>query len=134
MSIKKTPTPRQVKVISLLIEEYSKKSGKRKTLGQILLEADYSPNVAKNPHMVLDSETIQDGLNTYLESINKKKKSALKHITEKKLEESNARDCAYITDVLNKNSLLLGGQATERKVISVEEKGKIDQILATLED
>jgi len=134
MNIPKTPSPRQVKVIALLIEEYSKKSGKQKSLGQILREAGYAETVAKNPHMVLDSETIQDGLNTYLESVNKKKKSALKHITEKKLEESNARDCAYITDVLNKNSLLLGGQATERKVISVEEKGKIDQILATLED
>jgi len=118
-------TIRQTKFIKLLLESLGSKDNK-KTLGDIILEAGYSATMAKNPYQILESKTIKEGLKPFIDKLDERRKSALNHITDKKLKASAGRDLAYITDVLTKNHQLIGGNATERVAISPEDKKQID--------
>jgi len=119
------PTPKQQKLIELLTENLAK-TGKRKTLQQMMREAGYSEYTSRIPSMTINNEAVQTGLKSFVESLDKKRRLALKHLTEDKLEKSQGRDLAYITDILTKNHQLLGGHPTERITISEEDKKMID--------
>lgn len=112
------PTPKQEKVIKLLVENGGK-LGKTKSKGEILLEAGYSEAIAKNPHKVIESETIQEGLEDFVKMLDDKRRLAITHINQTKLEKSSARDLAYIADTFTKNHQLLTGKETERGEIKV---------------
>ena len=118
-------TTKQAKFIQLLLENLGVK-GSSKSLGDIILEAGYSETMAKNPYQILESKTIQEGLQPFIDKLDDRRKAALKHLTDKKLEKSAGRDLAYITDILTKNHQLLGGQPTERLTISPEDRKQID--------
>lgn len=113
------PTPRQEKLINLLVENLGK-LGNTKSLGEIILEAGYSKAMAKNPYQILESETIQEGIGDFVDSLDKLRKRALKHITQKKLEKSSAKDLTQIADLATKNHQLLTGKETERGEIQVK--------------
>lgn len=105
-------TPKQQKLIKLLIENYGK-VGETKSMGELMVLAGYSEQSAKNPHLILDSEVIQDGIEDFVKMLDDKRRMALTKINEKKLESSNAYHLALIADVLSKNHQLLSGKATE---------------------
>lgn len=105
-------TIRQTKLIKLLMENYGKK-GETKPLGEIMIEAGYSEESAKNPKLFLDSPVIKEGIDDFVKMLDDKRRLAITHITKKKLEKSSARDNAYIADVFTKNHQLLTGKATE---------------------
>lgn len=113
------PTPKQTKLISLLIKNFGTK-GKTKTLGALLLEAGYSQNQADNPYQIIESETIQEGIVDFLGMLDDKRRMAITHITEKKLKKAPARELAYVSDTLTKQHQLLSGGDTERQSITVE--------------
>lgn len=121
----RTKTQKQLKLLELLKINIAK-TGKRKTLGALVLEAGYSETMSKQPSNIMKSETIKQGMKDYLNSLDDKRKQSLYHITDKKLKQSKARDLAYINDVLTKNHQLLGGGATERVEISDKEKQAVD--------
>lgn len=106
-------TPKQEKLIKLLIENYGKK-GETKTLGQILVDAGYSEESAKNPHLLIGSSVVQEGIEDFIKTLTDKRGLAITKISEEKLEKSSARDLASIVDTLTKNHQLLTGGDTER--------------------
>jgi len=94
------------------MDNYGRK-GNTKTLGEIMIEAGYSEESAKNPKLFLDSPVIKEGIDDFVKLLDDKRRLAITHITKKKLEKSSARDNAYIADVFTKNHQLLTGKATE---------------------
>lgn len=113
------PTPKQEKVIKLLLENLGKPNN-TKTLGELLLEAGYAQSVADNPFLVLESEAVKDGLQEFVKDMEKKRKNALKEITDAKLKETSAKDAASIVDTLTKNIQLLSGKATENTDVNLK--------------
>ncbi len=111
-------TPKQEKLIKLLMANYGKK-GETKTLGQLLLDAGYSKESAHNPKLILDSEVIKDGVQDFIKQLNDKRKRAITHITDKKLKEASPRDLTYITDLFTKNIQLLSGGNTDKSEMKI---------------
>ncbi len=105
-------TPKQEKLIKLLIENYGKQ-GETKSLGSLMIEAGYSPESAKNPNIIIGSETIKEGIEDFTKQLVDKRRRAITHLTEDKLEKSDARSLSSIVDVFTKNIQLLGGLPTE---------------------
>jgi len=106
-------TPKQEKLITLLIENYGK--GKNtKTLGKLLIEAGYSKESAHNPQLIMEADVIQNALQDFIETMEKKRRSALNHMTEEKFRKAPAKELAYVTDILTKNVQLLTGKDTEK--------------------
>ncbi len=119
------PTPKQEKLIRLLVENLGKKES-TESLGELILQAGYSEAMAKNPYQILESETIQEGLEEFRGMLDDKRRMAITHITKKKLEKSSAKDLATIVDVFTKNHQLLGGKETDKQGLSIT----IDQAVA----
>lgn len=113
------PTPKQTKLIELLIQNLGDVK-KRRTLGELMLEAGYSDKQSLNPNHIMDSETIKEGVSDFIRSLDDKRKQAITHLTEAKLEKAPAREIAYVVDILNKNHALLSGGATENQVINIQ--------------
>ena len=86
-------TPKQQKLIKLLLDNLGKMKV-TKTLGEMILEAGYTKNMADNPYQILESETIQEGISDFVRMLDDKRRLSLVKITEKKLEEASARDNA----------------------------------------
>jgi hypothetical protein len=120
------PTPKQLKFIRLLLDNMGV-IGKTKTLGQLMLEAGYSEAMAKNPYVILESETVKAGISDFIQQLDEKRRLALSHLTEEKIKKSAGRDIAYIADILTKNHQLLGGGATERIEITEEDRKAVDK-------
>jgi len=114
-----TPTPKQQKLINLILENLGNKDN-TKTLGEMILEAGYSKNMADNPYQILQSPTIRDGLQEFTDELRLKAQLSLRAITPKKLQIASARDNAAIIDTLTKNAELLSGHETERQAINIE--------------
>jgi len=127
---KKQPTPKQTKFIKLILENIGNKKS-TKTLGQMLREVGYSEAICKNPKLIFDSEAVQDGISDFVKMLDDKRRMALTHITNKKLEVSTAKDLSSITDTLNKTHELLSGKPTEitKYTLSKAEQEKIDSLL-----
>lgn len=106
-------TPKQEKFIKLVLENLGV-SGSTRSLGELMREAGYSESMCKNPQMVFESETVQDGIKDFVNQLDDKRKRAITHITESKLEKSTAKDLASIVDILTKDHQLLTGGDTER--------------------
>jgi len=122
----RTPTPKQQKFISLLLENMGKQR-KTKTLGGIAKEAGYSNAMASNPHLILQSRTIRKELKEFINKLREKRDMALDGLTKEKIEKASARDIAGTLDILIKNQQLLGGNTTEHITITEEEKREVDE-------
>lgn len=122
-------TAKQNKLFKLITENYGRKGGV-KSLGELLTEAGYSIHSANNPKKILVSPPLQEEVGDFIEELDKKRKLAMKHITEKKIEHTSAYSLALITDILTKNHQLLSGKETERHGFNLSdaEKAKIDKI------
>ena len=121
----RVPTLRQDKLVSLLLENVSG-GNTIKSKRDILIKAGYSKTMATQPNRIIESPTVQKGLANFVDQLEKKRNSALKHLTEKKLERASARDTASVVDVLTKNHQLLSGNATNRIEITDEERLAVD--------
>ena len=84
----------------------------------MLLEAGYTKATAKNPYIIYESESIQEGISDFISQLDDKRRMAITYITKKKLTKASPRDLSYIADVLTKNHQLLSGGATERNEVS----------------
>ena len=104
--------PRQQAFVTILKRETARK-GERLSLKKMLLEAGYSEAVANNPQNVFASEEVQEEINDFVGMLDDKRRMALTHITEDKIEKTNAEGLARITDLLTKNHQLLSGGKTE---------------------
>lgn len=105
------PTPKQTKLIKLLLENLGSK-GKTKTLGELVLEAGYEKSMAKNPYQILESETIKEGMSDMVNELEKQRVKALKRLNET-VDKASYRDAIDAIDKLTKNIQLLGGKPTE---------------------
>ncbi len=94
------------------MENYGAKNN-TKSFGELMISAGYSPESAKNPKLILESEKIQDGIKDYLNELDDKRRMAITQITQSKLKKAPARELAYVTDVLTKQHQLLSGGSTE---------------------
>lgn len=112
-------TPKQQKLIQLLIDNYGKKDG-TKSLGKLIIEAGYSEKSAVNPSIVI-TEEMKQYIQPVIQKMEAIRTNALDKITDEKLKEGSARDNAYVADILTKNIQLLNGGATERITITKED-------------
>jgi len=112
------PTPKQEKLIKLLMDNYGKQ-GETKSLGELMIEAGYTKESAKNPKLILDSPVIQEGVEDFVKTLKDKRRLAITKLTEDKLEKSSARDLSNITDVFTKNIQLLSGEDTDRSEMKI---------------
>lgn len=110
------PTPKQEKLIKLISENLGNPNS-TESLGELMLKAGYSKSMSENPFQILESETIQEGLEEFRGMLDDKRRMAITHITKKKLEKSSAKDLANIVDVFTKNHQLLGGKETEKSKV-----------------
>lgn len=120
-------TPKQTKLLSLLIDNYGKR-GQAKPLGKLIIEAGYSPVSAHNPQIVI-TEEMKETIQPLIKKMEEVRTNALDKITEDKLGQSSARDNAYIADILTKNIQLLNGGATERISVNKEDLDLANKLL-----
>ena len=114
------PTPKQLKLIKLLRENYGIKVS-TKTFQEMLLEAGYSEATARaDAKVILNTKAVKEGLEDIVKSMTDKRKAAITHITERKLEKSSPRDLAYVGDILTKNIQLLSGGKTGNEDITIK--------------
>lgn len=111
-------TQKQIKLINLIVANLGKQ-GSGKSMKELMKAAGYSDAQSKNPHQILSSEVIQDGIADFVKMLDDKRRMAITQITESKLEQASARDNAYIADILTKNHQLLTGEETERQGLSI---------------
>jgi hypothetical protein len=123
-------TPKQQKLIKLLIENYGNKKA-TKTLGELILEAGYSESSSKNPQLVI-TEEMREELTPIIDKMQKIRTKALDSITDSALGTSSPRDNVYVADTLTKNIQLLSGNATERTTVIVEEADKISNAIRNI--
>jgi len=123
-------TPKQQKLIKLLIENYGNKKA-TKTLGELIIEAGYSESSSKNPQLVI-TEEMREELNPIIDKMQKIRTKALDSITDSALGTSSPRDNVYVADTLTKNIQLLSGNATERTTVIVEEADKISNAIRNI--
>ena len=114
----RTLTPKQAKLLDILVEN----GGKDKPLSkyEMLKKAGYSKAIAHEPAKVLESETLKNALEPLIKKIESKRSKALKHMTDKKFEQSNLSTLASVFDTLTKNIQLLSGHATSNVAVSLK--------------
>lgn len=106
-------TPKQEKLIRLILENAGE-IGHTKSMGALLAEAGYSEAMQKNPKLVLESDTIQEGIAQVAKDIDKIRRKALNELMARDIEKEPYRDVVKAVDVLTKNHQLLTGGETER--------------------
>jgi len=114
-------TPKQQKLVNLLMVNYGNKKG-TKTLKELMILAGYSEQSAKNPKLILESEDVKDGIKGFIDSMSDKRKMALTYLTAKKFSKSPPREIAYVMDILTKNMQLLSGGKTSNEEITFKWK------------
>lgn len=115
---KRTLTAKQERVIKGIVENRSAK--KPKPLKAIMLEAGYSEASAIKPSQSLKSPLVQERLQAFLATMDTARRLHLKELLKKeKVEGVDARDNAYIMDILVKNERLLTGQSTNNTAIHI---------------
>ncbi len=113
-------TPRQIKLLKLIRENLGNMES-TKTMGELLLEAGYTKATAKNAYLIIDTEVMRKEISSFVDRLDDKRKMAITHLTEKKLNKANAREVAYVIDVLTKNYQLLTGGKTENVGLSLSD-------------
>jgi hypothetical protein len=106
------PTNKQKKLIKLIRENLGNPNN-TKTYGELCLEAGYTKATSKNAYLIFQSDAVKEGTEDFINSLDDKRKMAITHITESKLEKAPAREVAYTIDILTKNHQLLTGGKTE---------------------
>ncbi len=106
-------TPKQEKLIRLILDNIGAR-GLTKTMGELLAEAGYSESIQKNPYLILNSETIQEGLVDVANDMDKIRRKALNELMARDIEKEPYRDVVKAVDVMTKNHQLLTGGDTER--------------------
>ena len=122
---KRRLTPKQERLVDGLLENV--RADKPLSQGEVMVRAGYSVAMATQPARIIDSPAIQSKLKDFIDKLEEKRDMAINAITPEKIKSTNARDLASIADVFIKNSQLLGGNATERIVISPEERAEVDK-------
>ena len=113
------PTPKQIKLISLIRENLGNKNS-TKSFTDLCLEAGYTKATAKNAYLIFQSEAIKEGVADFVKSLDDKRKMALTHLTEAKMKKAPARELAYIADILTKNHQLLSGGSTDNTAMIIK--------------
>lgn len=106
-------TPKQEKLIRLILDNIGT-NGLTKTMGEMLAEAGYSEAIQKNPYLILQSETIKEGIAEVAEDMDKIRRKALNELMARDIEKEPYRDVVKAVDTLTKNHQLLTGGETER--------------------
>lgn len=107
---RRTPTPKQQKLIRLLAENVRAK--KPKTKGELLLEAGYSKARSISPKPILDSPVILMSNQEFANALKKHSERALA-LMESKASEAGYNDLRQGLDSTRKNVALLEGTSTE---------------------
>jgi flagellar motor component MotA len=88
------------------------RNGEKPNVYQSQLKHGYSERSAKSMK-VKETKTYQEILEPFEKVLDQTRRKAIKHMTDRKLERSSARDLAYISDVMTKNHNLITGNPTE---------------------
>jgi len=117
-------TIRQVKFLKLYKETMAEKGiTSRKTLGELAREAGYSEVMCKDPERITKSKAIRPELEELRNRLTDINSRVLDHITDDKLDKSNAKDLAFSFDKIQKHINIIQGDPTEninRRTISLD--------------
>lgn len=95
-----------------LIENFQ--FGLDKNIQTMMLESGYTLDEVQEYDPIIKQANENLYLKDFVDKLNKTKRAALQHVTETKLEQTNAKDLTIIVDTLNKTEQLLRGNATHR--------------------
>lgn len=115
------PTLRQKRVIELTKQELLRTNGIQTSKAKIIRKAGYKESLALAPQRVYDRPPVKKALSDFISSLEEKRQMAVDAITNAKLQKGNARDAAYVADVMTKNHQLLTGGATERHSLEMDD-------------
>lgn len=124
-------TPKQQKLIKLLIENYGA-TDSTKSLGEMLLEAGYSEASAHNPKLIIEGKEVQEGLSDVVDDLNLLRQNALNELKARDLSEERFPDVVKAIDTFTKNAQLLSGGATKRQEIGVLSEERKEELLSLL--
>lgn len=115
-------TPKQKKLVeAITVNDSIGGNGQTKTMKALALEAGYSESMSTQPNRILKSPAIQKRLQRFLDGM---ESARLLHLAElnrpEKIRKTQARDNAYIMDILIKNGQLLSGRSTDNRAILVQ--------------
>lgn len=111
-------TPKQEKLITLLLENLG--SGNTRTFGDMMLEAGYSENQAKNPYQILRSQAVKEAMSEVVSDLEQLRKTALNELKARDLEKEPLRDIVKAIDIYTKNHQLLSGGNTDSNEITIK--------------
>ncbi len=107
-------TPKQEKLVTLLLENYGRPD--TRPLGELLLEAGYSENSAKNPKLIIEGKEVQEALSLVADDLDHLRQRAINELKARDIEKEPYRDVIKAVDILTKNHQLLTGGETERNL------------------
>lgn len=110
-------TPKQQKLINLLIENYGNPD--TKTLGELMLEAGYSVNSAKNPQLIIQGKEVQEGLSSVADDLAFLRQKAIDELKARNIDSEPYRDVVRAVESFTKNHQLLSGGETERSGVTI---------------
>lgn len=112
-------TPKQEKLLILIQENIGNKNSTL-TMGQMLIEAGYSEETAKTPRAIFETDGIKKATEDLVKKLEDKRRMAITHITEDKMERSAIRDLVNVVDMFTKNIQLLTGKETSRDTLNLQ--------------
>jgi len=124
-------TPKQEKLIKLLIENYGTTKS-TKSLGSMLLDAGYSEASAHNPKIILEGKEVQDGISSVVDDLNMLRQTFLDELKARDVSEERFPDVVKAIDTFTKNSQLLSGKETERTEVTVVSDERKQELLDIL--
>ena len=107
-------TTKQEKLLKLILENMGEQ-GLTKTKAELLNEAGYSEAIQKNPYLIFESDTIQEGLSDVVKDLELLRSKALNELKARDLEKEPMRDVVKAIDTYTKNHQLLTGGDTSRE-------------------
>lgn len=119
-----------------LLEKVGKKeaSGKRITLGAILLKHGYAPNTAKNPKQVTETKSFQDEVAPTVEKLRKLHAKILARM-DKTVDKASFGNLPYALHTIQENISLLTGKPTSIQFgahidLTPDDEAKIRRLLS----
>lgn len=118
--IKRKPTFKQSRVISIVREN----AGKLGSKAEVLRQAGYGPDAVNNPKRVFGSPVVREELDPIVKKMREIRSKALDALDEKDFSKESAFNLTMISGMLTKDSELLDGKPTSRDGYQISESEK----------
>lgn len=105
-------TQKQQKLINLIVANLGNVK-ETKTMKELMLEAGYSKSQSTNPYQILESETIQEGIQPFVDKLLRERERIMDELAQRDISDERYKDMVDSMDKFTKNAQLLSGGHTE---------------------